>query len=451
MIPELHGAAFASVGEVPEAVLRSVVPLGGGQATVLGVLDEQIELREAGVIASFPKPSDEAGWLFSVEGFDPFREREVETWLTVANGETGTRGSLEEGSPASTPATFVAGVFGDDTGELHIRQPVMAPDWLCLRLLVEGMPLNLMNGEVLEHRRVLDLRQGIVFRYWRQRDRVGRTVRVRTARFASMADRSIMVLRAEASPEDFCGRLVWEACVGVSHAGGPVYEAALESLDGSGFVARTKGRKGGGHALAVSTRPAAGSPVARYLEHSRDVIGGRLDCDEPATIDRIAAVVSSPSRPPAESAAANVLDRAERLGYDELLRRHVAAWRERWDDAACRSAATPRRARAALLDLPHDLDGPPHQGERVGRRPRPVGASRTSCTSSGTPRSSSCPSSSTPTLRRPARCSPTATATWTAPGARRATWGHKGALFPGSRPTRAPRPRPRTASGRTAR
>ncbi len=334
MIPELHGASFASVGAGPDGAVRRVRRLGGGQAAVLGLLDEQIELREARVLESFPSPSTDPAWLFQVEGFDPFREREVETWLTVANGETGTRGSLEEGSPASTPATFVAGVFGDDTGELHIRQPVTAPDWLCLRLLVEGMPLNLMNGEVIEHRRVLDMSQGIVFRYWRQRDRVGRTVRVRTARFASLADRSVMVLRAEASPEDFCGRLVWEACVGVSHAGGPVYEASLTSLDGAGFVARTKGRKGGGHVLAVSTRPAAGSPVARYLEQSRDVIGGRLDCDEPATIDRIAAVVSSPSRPPATTTALSVLERAERAGFDELLRRHVAAWRERWNDAA---------------------------------------------------------------------------------------------------------------------
>ncbi len=168
----------------------------------------------------------------------------------MANGETGTRGSLEEGSPASTPATFVAGVYGDDTGELHIRQPVTAPDWLCLRLLVEGMPLNLTNGEVLEHRRVLDMSQGIVFRYWRQRDRVGRTVRVRTARFASLADRSIMVLRAEASPEDFCGRLVWEACVGVSHAGGPVYEASLD-------VARRQ-RLRGAHQGSQGRRPRAG-------------------------------------------------------------------------------------------------------------------------------------------------------------------------------------------------
>ena len=175
MIPELHGAAFASVGAEHDGGARNVQRVAGGHAAVLELLDEQIALREARVLESFPSPSTDRDWLFQVEGFDPFREREVETWLTVANGETGTRGSLEEGSPASTPATFVAGVFGDDTGELHIRQPVMAPDWLCVRLLVEGMPLNLTNGEIVEHRRVLDMSQGIVFRYWRQRDRVGRT------------------------------------------------------------------------------------------------------------------------------------------------------------------------------------------------------------------------------------------------------------------------------------
>ena len=353
MIPELHGAFFASVGSGSNGGARRVRRLGGGRAAVLELLDEQIELRKARVLESFPSPSADPGWLFQVEGFDSFREREVETWLTVANGETGTRGSLEEGSPASTPATFVAGVFGDDTGELHIRQPVTAPDWLCLRLLVEGMPLNLMNGETIEHRRMLDMSQGVVFRYWRQRDRVGRTVRVRTARFASLSDRSVMVLRAEATPEDFCGRLVWEACVGVSHAGGPVYEASLTSLNGTGFVARTKGRKGGGHVLAVSTRPAAGSPVARYVEQSRDVIGGRLDCDQPATIDRVAAVVSSQSRPPATTTALGALEQAEVAGFDELLRRHVAAWRERWADAAVSVGGDPHAELALRFSIYH--------------------------------------------------------------------------------------------------
>ena len=38
----------------------------------------------------------------------------------------------------STPATFVAGVFGDGTDEPRFRQPVPAPDWTGLRLKVDG-------------------------------------------------------------------------------------------------------------------------------------------------------------------------------------------------------------------------------------------------------------------------------------------------------------------------
>ena len=181
---------------------------------------------------------------------------------------------------------------------------------------------------------MLDMSRGIVFRYWRQRDRAGRTVAVRTARFASLADRSIMVLRAEARPEDFCGHLVWEACVGVSQAGGPVYEASVNALTDGGFVARTKGRKGGSHLLAVSTRPASDSPVARRLEWSAGLIGGRLDCNETTAIDRIAAVVSSSNRAPAATQALRVLAQAQDTGVDELLRRHADAWQERWADAA---------------------------------------------------------------------------------------------------------------------
>ena len=48
--------------------------------------------------AQLPGATSDPAWRFEVKGFDPFREREVETWLTVANGETGTRGALEEGS-----------------------------------------------------------------------------------------------------------------------------------------------------------------------------------------------------------------------------------------------------------------------------------------------------------------------------------------------------------------
>ena len=333
LIPELRRATFVSVGIEPDGTPPRVLHVGGGPDAFLRILHDQLAYREGVAHASFPVPIRDPGWRFEVKGFDPYREREVETWLTVANGESGTRGALEEGSAVSTPATFVAGVFGDGTDEPPFRQPVPAPDWTGLRLRAWGSVVNLSNGELLEHERVLDMRHGIVYRYWRQRLRSGHTLRVRTARFASLADRQIMAVRAEATPEDAPGRIVWAGSLGVTHAGGPTKETEFEKLDAPGFIARTKGRNGGGHVLAVTTRPAPGSPVVRHMEQARDVIGGRLEPGDPATVDRLAALVSARTRVPSADAARRVLARAEDLGFDELLRQHRAAWEARWRDS----------------------------------------------------------------------------------------------------------------------
>ena len=213
LIPELRRSTFVSVGVEPNGVPPRVLHVGGGPDEFLRILHDQLACREGVAHASFPVPIRDPAWRFEVKGFDPFREREVETWLTVANGESGTRGALEEGSAVSTPATFVAGVFGDGTDEPRFRQPVPAPDWTGLRLRAWGSVVNLSNGELLEHERVLDMRHGVVYRYWRQRLRSGHTVRVRTARFASLADRQLLAVRAEATPEDApgasCGPARW--------------------------------------------------------------------------------------------------------------------------------------------------------------------------------------------------------------------------------------------------
>lgn len=337
LIPELRRAVYISVGEEPGGVPPHVLHAGGGPSTFLDILHDQLATREIVAQLSFPEPNVDPAWRFEVKGFDPFREREVETWLTVANGETGTRGALEEGSAISTPATFVAGIYGDGTGDPPVRQPVPAPDWTGLRLMVAGSALTLSNGEIIDHERVLDLRHGIVFRSWRQRLRSGHTVRVRTARFASLADRQLMAARAEATPEDFAGFLVWQSAVGVTHAGGPTHETVFEVLDDPpGLIASTQGRNGGGHVLAVTTSPAPGSPVVRTPQQARDVIGGRLEPGDPATIDRLAAIASARTKVPSLEVARRALQRACDAGYDELLRRHRAAWDAAWTEADLR-------------------------------------------------------------------------------------------------------------------
>jgi hypothetical protein len=105
LIPELRRSTFVSVGAEPNGVPPRVLHVGGGPDEFLRILHDQLAFRESVAQASFPTPVRDPGWRFEVKGFDPFREREVETWLTVANGESGTRGALEEGSAVSTVPT----------------------------------------------------------------------------------------------------------------------------------------------------------------------------------------------------------------------------------------------------------------------------------------------------------------------------------------------------------
>jgi trehalose/maltose hydrolase-like predicted phosphorylase len=91
------------------------------------------------------------------------RELVVEGALAVVNGYLGTRAAVEEGSSASTPATFLNGLFDAATQRQVIAAPtpelVVAPDWSRVRVAIDGAPFTLETAEILGQRRTLDLRR----------------------------------------------------------------------------------------------------------------------------------------------------------------------------------------------------------------------------------------------------------------------------------------------------
>ena len=164
-------------------------------------------------------PSSDPGWLLVEEGFTLVREHEIESIFAVANGYIGTRASLEEGSRLSQPATFAAGVYVDDpTSELGPGLAVL-PDWPHLEIAIDGERLSMASGRVLEHRRMLDLRQGVLWREWRQQDVSGRLTRVRFLRFASLADPHVLLQSVAVTAENYFGRIALVA--GLAPLGDP--------------------------------------------------------------------------------------------------------------------------------------------------------------------------------------------------------------------------------------
>ncbi|HET7209504.1 MAG TPA: glycosyl hydrolase family 65 protein [Terriglobales bacterium] len=167
---------------------------------------------------------DDRRWLLVEEGFALPREHEIESLFAIANGYVGNRGSLAEGSALSAPATFIAGVFTQADTPGAIPELMTLPDWTGLRIWVDDHPLSIERGVVLEHRRILDLHRGILWREWRHRDPDGRITRIRAFRLASLADRHLLLHSVSLTAENYSSAIRFDSSIEVPE--GAVYLAA---------------------------------------------------------------------------------------------------------------------------------------------------------------------------------------------------------------------------------
>jgi trehalose/maltose hydrolase-like predicted phosphorylase len=297
-----------------------------------------------------PSSAADATWCLVEEGFDLAREPEIESLFAVSNGYVGTRAALAEGSPASTPATYIAGIFGggrdDSTG---VPGLLVTPDWTHLRATIDGHEVRVEGGRLLEHRRVLDFRRGLFLREWRHLDAAGRVTRVRGVRLASLADRRVLLQSVELTPENYGGCLRVEAWTGPPHQGpGASIEPAPElgstpagpnrAAEGEEPVVLVLRTREKGHVVALAMRTCLFAEDARSAERTAETVPGgiverwRLEVEIGATyrLDRAVAIYTSREvERPAEKARAH-LERLDCMDTTRILADHVAAWDERW-------------------------------------------------------------------------------------------------------------------------
>jgi trehalose/maltose hydrolase-like predicted phosphorylase len=295
-------------------------------------------------------------WLLVAEGWDAKREPAIEGAFALVNGYLGTRAAVEEGSRAAASATFVAGVFDTATQEVAqaaatpdrriIAAPtaelVVAPDWSKLRVLVDGVALTVDSAEVLAHRRTLDLRRGVLVREWRLRAG-GRTVRLRSLRFASLDDRHVLGQAVEVMAEDWSGEVTVEAIVDgeVANEGGVghlVGHRVRRVGDGMLLEAATAEHHLG-VCLATSTALAAadgGEAVSEEEAGERAALWRCRVAVSPGRVWRLhklVTVCTGRDGPDPAAGAVQRLAEASGAGLPALLERSAAAWAKRWATA----------------------------------------------------------------------------------------------------------------------
>ncbi len=284
-------------------------------------------------------------WLLIEEGFTLAREHEIESLFAIANGNIGNRGSLAEGSPLSAPATFAAGVFEVEPRPGAVPGLFVLPDWTGVRAWVEGQPLNIQEGEILDHRRILDLRRGVLWREWRHCDPHGRISRIIALRLTSLADRHLLAQSVWFTPENYAGRVVMEASIEL--AAGVVSSAPPEDW----ITRRDAGRpnvlplalQATGRdtivAFAAASRLACdnGGAGQRDIEFTERRITERFDVNVQIgaeyRLDRFVSIYTSRDNHEPVSAALEHAHQVFPQGIHKVLAAHVSAWEERWRDS----------------------------------------------------------------------------------------------------------------------
>jgi trehalose/maltose hydrolase-like predicted phosphorylase len=272
--------------------------------------------------------SNDPGWLLVEEGGTLLGENEIESIFSIANGFIGTRASLEEGSTLSRPATFAAGIYVDGSALKSGPALAVLPDWPRLTIMVDGEILSMACGRVLEHCRTLDLRQGVLWREWRQQNPSGRITRVRLLRLASLADRHVLLQSVAVTAENYRGRIELLA-------GFPALNARREpARDAPTAIVEARGAL-----VAMATgsvcQPCL-EPAAPSDERCADHVGRwcrEVGRGETIRLDRVVTVHSSRDVANPKEAAREHVEMVKVQQVRALATAHAEAWRRRWDAA----------------------------------------------------------------------------------------------------------------------
>lgn len=320
-------------------------------------------------------------WELEEFPFHPEQLNHYETLFTIGNGYLATRGSFEEGFDGSIATTMVHGVYNHAQGIL-VPELVNAPNWLPIRLRIDGTPFQLVNkndtrlnppdGAVLGYRRTLHLDRGLLRREVLFRAESGAIVRLVFERFASLNDVHVLAQRVQVTAVDGHPQIEFESDIDhtVTNSGAQHWTNVVTQHAGS-MVSVQAITNQSGYQLAMASCLLGDSPVEskHSTVYQRPVVVTRFSLrqEESATLDKLTVVYTSRDIPAAElpQTVQDHLSRAVSQGYDRLLADHETEWAKYWETSDVQIEGDDTAQFALRFVLYHILIAAPRQDERV--------------------------------------------------------------------------------------
>ena len=125
--------------------------------------------------------------------FSESDQRVQETLFTIGNGFIGSRGIMEENPLYSCPGTFISGMYGISAAQ--VEELINLPNPINCVVAVDGEKFDIFTMKVLSHRRVLDMKNGVLVRKTLFQDAKKRKYIYQSVRFFSMDDPHIGAMK----------------------------------------------------------------------------------------------------------------------------------------------------------------------------------------------------------------------------------------------------------------
>jgi HAD superfamily hydrolase (TIGR01509 family) len=325
-------------------------------------VSDMAELSIADVEEWFKRGMENDSWNLNYHGFEPENEKLRETLTTVGNGYFGTRGCFE-GVKADEvihyPGTYIAGVFNKLPSvvfrkTIYNNDFVNCPNWLLIEINIgDSGFVNIYDEELLEYSHNLNMREGVMSRHIRFKDKVGRITTIHSERIASMHNPHLAAIRYSVTPENYSECITLRSTLDgtVINYGVPRYR----ELNSKHLYPISVVRENGGISLHVRTTASKVNicmhaenalynhggkavPVQRTVNKDMGIISEDLTFNarnkQVYVLEKLVSIFTSRDSDvegDPEENAKTALVHVKR--YEKMLRSHKNEWRKLWSKA----------------------------------------------------------------------------------------------------------------------
>jgi len=139
-------------------------------------------------------------WLMREDKWVKKLQNVRESQFALGNGYLGSRAVLEEIPYDSMPGTYITGVY--DKMASQVTELINFPNPFNFKFTISGEKLGVIAMDVVEHKRILNLKNGILLRHTLYKNSKKSRFDYHSLRFVSMSDKNIGVMQIVITPLD---------------------------------------------------------------------------------------------------------------------------------------------------------------------------------------------------------------------------------------------------------